>query len=106
VTGDGPTTEELSGIFYRDFYETGEINVALWDTVMDNFSGRSDEEVLPNRERIMAAFIKMASGTTFRRLLVSQPKAVVARSDAWGNIMDAICGPRKGSKVKRKVAKK
>jgi hypothetical protein len=32
----------------------GEINVALWDTVMYSFAGRTVEEVLPNRERIMA----------------------------------------------------
>ncbi len=30
------------------------VGPSLRDTVMDNFSGRSDEEVLPNRERIMA----------------------------------------------------
>ena len=94
VSGDGPTEEELSGIFYRDFFENGEINVALWDTVMYSFAGRTAEEVLPNRERIMAAFIKLASGPTFRRLLVSQPKAVVARAEAWGAIMDSICGPK------------
>ena len=94
VKGDGPTEEDLSGIFYRDFFENGEINVALWDTVMYSFAGRTAEEVLPNRERIMAAFIKLASGPTFRRLLVSQPKAVVARAEAWGAIMDSICGPR------------
>ena len=36
-------------------------------------------------------------GATFRRLLVPQPKAVVARADAWGTVMDNICGP-KGAK--------
>lgn len=94
VTADGPLEEELSGIFYRDFFENGEINVALWDTVMYSFAGRTEEEVLPNRERIMGAFIKLASGATFRKLLVSQPKAVVARAEAWGAIMDSICGPK------------
>lgn len=94
VTGDGPTEAELSGIFYRDYFENGEINVALWDTVMYAFAGRTEEEILPNRERIMAAFIKLASSSTFRRLLMSQPKAVVARADAWGSMMDSICGPK------------
>mmetsp|Transcript_19241 Transcript_19241/g.31144 ORF Transcript_19241/g.31144 Transcript_19241/m.31144 type:complete len:178 (-) Transcript_19241:75-608(-) len=92
--GDGPTEEDLSGIFFRDFFESGEINVALWDTVMYSFAGRTEEEVVPNRERIMAAFTKLASGPSFRRLLVSQPKAVVARAEAWGTIMDSICGLR------------
>lgn len=94
VSGDGPTEADLSGIFYRDYFENGEINVALWDTIMYAFAGRTEEEIVPNRERIMAAFIKLASGPTFRRLLVSQPKAVVARAEAWGAIMDSICGPK------------
>jgi len=33
----------MSGIFFRDFFESGEINVALWDTVMESFEGRTDE---------------------------------------------------------------
>ena len=59
------------------------MNVALWDTVMppsrDERRGGS-----PSQKQILAAFIKLAGGATFRRLLVSQPKAVVARADAWG----------------------
>ena len=89
-----PSASDLSGIFYRDYFENGEVNVALWDTVMHAFAGRTEEEVLPNKERILAAFIKLAGGASFRRLLVSQPKAVVARADAWGTVMDQICGPR------------
>ena len=75
-------------------FEQGEVNVALWDTVMHAFAGRSPEEVLPNRERILAAFVKVAGGSSFRKLLVSQPKAARARAEAWGGVMDQICGPR------------
>ena len=46
------------------------------------------------RERILAAFVKVAGGSSFRKLLVSQPKAARARADAWGGVMDQICGPR------------
>ena len=92
-----PSEDDVKGLFYRDYFENGEINVALWDTVMHAFAGRTPEEVLPNKERIMAAFIKLAGGKTFRKLLVSQPKAVAARAEAWGAIMDSVCGP-KGAK--------
>jgi hypothetical protein len=92
-----PCEDDVKGLFYRDYFENGEINVALWDTVMHAFAGRTPEEVLPNKERIMAAFIKLAGGKTFRKLLVSQPKAVAARAEAWGAIMDSVCGP-KGAK--------
>jgi hypothetical protein len=86
------------GLFYRDHFENGEINVALWDTVMYAFAGRSEEEIIPNREKIMAAFIKLAGSAAFRKLLVSQPKAVVARAEAFGNVMDTICGPKGGKR--------
>ena len=79
-----PSEDDVKGLFYRDYFENGEINVALWDTVMHAFAGRTPEEVLPNKERIMAAFIKLAGVKTFRKLLVSQPKAVAARAEAWG----------------------
>ena len=62
------------------------------------FAGRSEEEIIPNREKIMAAFIKLAGSAAFRKLLVSQPKAVVARAEAFGNVMDTICGPRGGKR--------
>ena len=92
--GKGPSEADVSGIFYRDFFENGEINVALWDTVMYAFAGRSEKEVLPRREKVLAAFIKLAGSPTFKRLLVSQPKAVEARAEAWGTIVDSICGER------------
>lgn len=87
-------TPDVSGIFYRDYFENGEINVALWDTVMFSFSGRTAEEVVPNKEKIMAAFIKLAGSKSFKKLLVSNPKCVVARAETWGTILDSICGPR------------
>ena len=71
---------------------------ALWDTVMYAFAGRSEEEIRPNREKIMAAFIKLAGSSAFRKIMVSQPKAVVARAEAFGSVMDAICGPRGGKR--------
>ena len=89
---------ESFGLFYRDHFENGEINVALWDTVMYAFAGRSEEEIRPNREKIMAAFIKLAGSSAFRKIMVSQPKAVVARAEAFGSVMDAICGPRGGKR--------
>ena len=92
------TPAESFGLFYRDHFENGEINVALWDTVMYAFAGRSEEEIRPNRERIMAAFIQLAGSSAFRKLLVSQPKAVVARAEAFGSVMDSICGPRGGKR--------
>ena len=92
------TSAASLGLFYRDHFENGEINVALWDTVMYAFAGRSEEEIIPNREKIMAAFIKLAGSAAFRKLLVSQPKAVVARAEAFGNVMDTICGPKGGKR--------
>ena len=88
------TSAASLGLFYRDHFENGEINVALWDTVMYAFAGRSEKEVLPRREKVLAAFIKLAGSPTFKRLLVSQPKAVEARAEAWGTIVDSICGER------------
>jgi hypothetical protein len=96
--GASGNDEESFGLFYRDHFENGEINVALWDTVMYAFAGRAEEEIRPNREKIMAAFIKLAGSSAFRKIMVSQPKAVVARAEAFGSVMDAICGPRGGKR--------
>jgi hypothetical protein len=96
--GASGNDSESFGLFYRDHFENGEINVALWDTVMYAFAGRSEEEIRPNREKIMAAFIKLAGSSAFRKIMVSQPKAVVARAEAFGSVMDAICGPRGGKR--------
>ena len=91
-------TPDVSGIFYRDYFENGEINVALWDTVMFSFAGRSVEQVLQNKEKIMAAFIGLAGSKSFKKLLVSNPKCVVARAEAWGAVLDTICGPKVGKR--------
>ena len=49
VVEAAPSESDLSGIFYRDYFENGEVNVALWDTVMHAFAGRTEEEVLPHQ---------------------------------------------------------
>jgi hypothetical protein len=50
-------TEEIesSGIVYsyQEFFEGGDIDVALWDTIMYSFAGRTQEDVLPRRDEIM-----------------------------------------------------
>merc|ERR1712216_24023 len=49
--GASSNDEESFGLFYRDHFENGEINVALWDTVMYAFAGRSERRFGPTARR-------------------------------------------------------
>ncbi len=39
--------------------------------------------VIEKKAAVKEAFVALCSDETFRRLLVTQPKAVVARAEAW-----------------------
>jgi len=70
-------------------FEAGEVNVALWDTVMYAFATAGDpSHILARKEAVLAAFTGLAGDSKFRRLLVSQPKAVVARAEAWAKVLE------------------
>ena len=66
--------------------------MALWDTVMYSLAQHRPEELLPARDAVREAFVALAGDAKFRRLLVSQPKAVVARAEAWGMVMARAMG--------------
>lgn len=85
-----PVKEAPTG---EDVFEQGEVNVALWDTVMYTFGIASDADaanVLAKRDAVRTSFIALASDAKFRRLLVSQPKAVVARAEAWARVLERV----------------
>ena len=74
-------------------FEAGEVNVALWDTVMYSMATVAEpERVIAKKEAVLAAFAALAGDPKFRRLLVSQPKAVVARAEAWDRVLKATIG--------------
>jgi len=68
------------------------INVALWDTVLYSFSLRDPKQVLKHKAEVAKALGELCADSKFRRLLVSQSKAVIARHEAMeirlSNIMD------------------
>jgi hypothetical protein len=70
-------------------FEAGEVNVALWDTVMYSLATAADpNRLLARKEAVLAAFVGLAGDAKFRRLLVSQPKAVQARAEAWAKVLE------------------
>lgn len=71
-------------------FETGEVNVALWDTVMFSLAQYQPEQLLPYKDAVREAFVGLAGDVKFRKLLVSQPKAVVARAEAWGKVLSRV----------------
>ena len=79
--------------------ETGEINMAIWDTIMYSFSRfvmtedpKQREEAIDNllskRTQVIESYVELLSSKTFRKMLVSQPKTVVARHEAWESALE------------------
>lgn len=71
-------------------FDVGEVNVALWDTVMYSMAFADRARVLARKEAVLAAFMALAGDSKFKRLLVSQPKAVIARSEAWAKVLERV----------------
>ena len=57
------------------------------------FGTASDDDVariMGRQTEVRAAFVALAGDAKFRRLLVSQPKAVAARAEAWARVLDRV----------------
>ena len=76
-------------------FEQGEVNVALWDTVMYSMAQHGPEQLLPHKEALLEAFVNFAADPKLRKLLVSQPKAVMARAEAWDAVLRATIAGEK-----------
>ena len=86
--GDGSGASDEASLF-----EQGEVNVALWDTVMYAFGTATDADaarIMSRPAEVRAAFVALAGDAKFRRLLVSQPKAVAARAEAWARVLERV----------------
>jgi len=81
--------------------EAGEINVSIWDTVMYSFSRitvmEDDKErekmiqkVMSKRDQVIESYVDLLSSAAFRKMLVSQPKTVVARHEAWESALELV----------------
>lgn len=71
----------------------GEINVALWDTLLYSLATAADPAaVLARRGEVAAAWAGLCRDERFRKLLVSTPKAVLARASAWDRVFAAVLG--------------
>lgn len=86
------TAEDVSGIFVREYFESGEISVALWDTITSSFAKMVRDEnetklALEIKDEIVAAWINLATSDKFRRNMVSQPKAVLARDEMFRDML-------------------
>jgi len=77
----------LSRLIGTGTFENGEINVALWDTLLYSFALAEDEQILEKKDKVLEEFVKMAGEPTFRKMLVSQPKAILARHEAWNKAL-------------------
>ena len=78
------------GVAAAERFEAGEVNVALWDTVLYSLAQVDAQLVLARKEAVLEAFVALAGDAKFRRLLVSQPKAVVARAEAWAKVLKRV----------------
>lgn len=89
------TAADVKGIFVREYFESGEISVALWDTIMGSFVKMATNEsayqlAIDKKDEIVAAWINLACSDKFRRNLVSQPKAVVARNKMFQDMLNDL----------------
>lgn len=64
--------------------------MAIWDTLMFSLAQYNADELLPHKELVQEAFVELAGDDKFRKLLVSQPKAVVARAAAWSRMLSSV----------------
>jgi hypothetical protein len=71
-------------------FESGEVNVALWDTVLYSLAQYDPGALLARKGAVLDAFVGLAGDPKFRRLLVSQPKAVAARAEAWAKVLERV----------------
>lgn len=62
--------------------------MALWDTVMFSLAGADQRKVRRRAEEVREAFVSLCADEKFRRLLVTKPKAIVARSEAWQRVLN------------------
>ena len=90
--GKKVTAEDVSGLFVREYFESGEISVALWDTINSSFAKMAQDEnetklALEIKDEIVAAWINLARSDKFRRNMVSQPKAVLARDEMFRDML-------------------
>lgn len=77
----------LSRLIGTGTFETGEVNVALWDTLLYSFALAEEEQVVEKKDKVLEEFVKMAGEPTFRKMLVSQPKAILARHEIWSKAL-------------------
>jgi len=77
-------------LFFREFFTSGEINVALWDTLMYSLTDVDAKKALEKKSTILAAWINLNNSSEFSKLQVSNPKAVCARQELWQAKLDKI----------------
>jgi len=80
--------------------EAGDINAALWDTLMYEFAKYDLEEVVANQDAILDAFVRACKGS-FKGQTLSTSKCINIRAEAWKAEMDKIMKGRKGPKKGR-----
>ena len=88
--GKQVTEEDVSGLFYREFFTSGEVNVALWDTLMYSLTNINAEEAAKKKSAILAAWINLNNSSEFAKLTVSNPRAVQTRAQLWQEKLDEI----------------
>jgi hypothetical protein len=79
-------------MFFSEYFTSGEVNVALWDTLMYSLSRVDTEKALANKNAILAAWINLNNSSEFSKLTVSNPRAVTARHALWQEELAKILG--------------
>ena len=90
--GKKVTEEDVNGMFFSEYFTSGEVNVALWDTLMYSLSRVDTEKALANKNAILAAWINLNNSSEFSKLTVSNPRAVTARHALWQEELAKILG--------------
>jgi len=85
-----PIKTGKKGLTGMERFETGEVNLALWDTVMYSLIDKEPKVILQHKEEIVDALVELMQDPTFKKLMVSQAKAVVARHEVWDERLTAI----------------
>ena len=88
--GKKVTESDVDGLFFREFFTSGEINVALWDTLMFSLSKIDAEKALSKKDSILAAWINLNNSNEFAKLTVSTPRSLVSRAELWQKALDKI----------------
>ena len=58
--------------------------------IMYSFHKAEKKQILKKKEDVVEAFVALCNDEKFRRLLVSQPRAIITRAEAWERTLQRV----------------